>query len=55
MDLKTIKSEYDQEMPQSHSADQPMTPGGRGTEHKQSHDSKKTIKVKQLALSSSPR
>ena len=26
-------SEYGQEMPQSHTADQPMAPGGRDTEH----------------------
>ena len=26
-------SKYDQEIPQSHTADQPMAPGGRATEH----------------------
>ena len=26
-------SEYDQEIPQTHTADQPMTPRGRVTEH----------------------
>ena len=29
----TLKSEYDQALPQSHMQDQPTTPGGRATEH----------------------
>ena len=41
-------NEYDQEIPQSHTADQPTAPLGRATTHKQSHDIRKTIKVKQL-------
>ena len=28
-----LKSEYNQEIPQSHTADQPMTPRGRATEY----------------------
>ena len=31
----TLKSEYDQVMPQSQTADQPMAPQGRDTEHRQ--------------------
>ena len=31
------KSEYEQEMPPSYTADQPYTPRGRHTEHLQSH------------------
>ena len=45
-------SEYDQEIPQSHTADQPTAPWGRATEHIQSQDIQKTIKAKQPALSS---
>ena len=48
-----LKSEYDQEIPQSHTAEQPMTPQGRATE--QSQDTRKTVKVKQQALSSPSR
>ena len=40
-------SEYHQEIPQSHAADQPTASRGRNTEH--SH--RETIKVKQLFLS----
>ena len=40
-----------QKIPQSHTADHPTTPWGRDTEHLQPHDSKKTIKIKQSALS----
>ena len=42
VDIETIdhfKSEYDQEMPQSQTADQPTVPGGRHTEHRQEHKS----------------
>ena len=35
-----IVSEYDQEMPQSQTADHPMTPGGRATQP--SRDTNKT-------------
>ena len=38
-------SDYDLEMPQSHTADQPNEPLGRDTAHEQSHDSKNIIKV----------
>ena len=49
--LKKV-SEYDQEMPQSHTADQPTAPSwGRFTERQQKQDIKKTIKAKQPALS----
>ena len=41
-------------MSQSHPADQPMTLRGRGTERVQSQDIRKTIKVKQSALSPPP-
>ena len=34
-DLGRSKSEYDQEIPQSHNADQPKAPLGRATEHLQ--------------------
>ena len=37
-------SEYDQEMPQSHSADQPTVQLGRDTEYLQSHDTKRQLK-----------
>ena len=46
-------SQYDQDMEQSHTADQQEAPRGRDSEHQQLNDSKKTIKVKQPALSSS--
>ena len=44
----------DQEIPRSHSADQPMVLRGRATEHLQSQDNRKTLKdnVKQPVLSS---
>ena len=41
-------SEYDQEIPQSHTADQPPAPWERATEHRQSQDIRRTIKVRQL-------
>ena len=37
-------SEYDQEMPQSHTADQPTASRGRAAEYQQSHDTRKTFK-----------
>ena len=40
-------SEYAEEMPQSHNADQPKPPWGSRTELQQPHNTKKTIKVKQ--------
>ena len=45
--------EYDQAIQQSHSADQFKAPQGRATENAQSQDIRKTIKVQQLAISSS--
>ena len=45
-------SEYEHEIPQSHTADQPMAPWGRATEHIQSQDIQKTIKAKQPDFSS---
>ena len=45
-------SEFDQEMQQSHIADQPTAPRGRVTEKKQSQDTRKTNKEYQPALSS---
>ena len=48
-------SEYDQEIPKSHTADQPTAPRGRATKHLQQQDTQKTIKAKQQALSSSSR
>ena len=50
-------SEYDQIKPQSHTADQPTAPSRRVTENKQSQsqDNRKTIKIKQPALSSPSR
>ena len=38
-------------MPHSHTADQPMAPLGRDTDHKQPNDTMKAIEVKQPALS----
>ena len=48
-----IVGEYDQEIPQSHTADKPMASLGRATQ--QSRDTRKTNKAKQLALSSPSR
>ena len=45
------KNEYDQEMPQSHTAGQPMVLWGRDIEHLQPHDIKNTIKVIVITLS----
>ena len=44
-------SEYDQEIPQSQTADNPMAPRGRATQP--SRDTRKTNSAKQPALSSS--
>ena len=53
--IETIKyhtknSEYDQEIPQSQTADKPMVPRGKATQ--QSRETKKTNLAKQPALSS---
>ena len=48
-----IVSEYDQEIPQSQTADKPMVPRGRATQ--QSQDTRKTNQAKQPALSSQSR
>ena len=44
------KSEHVQEMPQSHTADQPMAPWGRDTENLQKHDIKETKWSNQLSF-----
>ena len=44
-----IVSEYDQEIPQSLTADKPLAPRGRSTQP--SRDTRKTNQAKQLALS----
>ena len=38
LNSRYLKSKYDQEIPQPHTADQPTAPKGRATEHKQSED-----------------
>ena len=38
--VKEKVNEYNQEVPQSYTADQPMAPAGRDTEYQQSHDIK---------------
>ena len=48
-----IVSEYDQEIPQSQTADNPVAPRGRAAQP--SRDTRKTNKAKQLALSSPSR
>ena len=48
-----IVSEYDQEMPQSQTADNPMAPRGRAAQPSQ--DTSKTNQAKQPALSSPSR
>ena len=48
-------SEYGQEIPQKHSADQPMAPQEKATEHCQSQDIRNTILVKKQAFSSPSR
>ena len=50
--IKTV-SEYDQEIPQSQTADNPMV--SRGTVAQPSQDTRKTNKAKQPALSSPSR
>ena len=45
-----IVSEFDQEIPQSKTADKPMTPRGRATQQPQ--DTRKTNQAKQTAFSS---
>ena len=52
--LKNSKtSEYDQEIPQSQTADKPTAPRGRGTQ--QSRETRKTYQAKQPVLSSPSR
>ena len=55
--IKMIRkvSEYDQDIPQSHTVDQPTTPLGRAREHQQPQHIMKTIKVKQPSLASPSR
>ena len=48
-----IVSEYDQEIPQSQTTDNPMAPRGRAS--KTSRDTRKTNKAKQPAVSSQSR
>ena len=48
--LTKIASEYDQEIPQSQTADKPTIPQGRDTQ--KSRHTRKTNKAKQPALSS---
>ena len=43
---------YDLEKPKSHTADQPTAMRGRNTEYQQSHDIRKTLKVKQSFINS---
>ena len=52
-DYRKIVSEYDQEIPQSQTADKLMAPRGRATQ--QSRDTIKTNQAKQPALSSPSR
>ena len=47
-----LKRAKNQEIPQSDTADQPMAPLGRVTEHRISQDIRKTGEAKQLVLSS---
>ena len=46
-----LRRKYDQEIPESHTAGQPTALWGRDTEHEQSQNIRKTIKVEQRALS----
>ena len=48
-----IVKEYDQEIPQPHTADKPMAPRGRATQQPQ--DARKTNQAKQPAFSSPSR
>ena len=50
INMTKIVSEYDQEIPQSQTADNPSAPRGRATQS--SRDTRKTNKAKQPALSS---
>ena len=43
-------SDYDKEMPQSHTTDQPMVLQGKDTEHRHPHDSMNIFEVKQPDL-----
>ena len=52
LNVRKIVSEYDQEIPQSQTADKPMAPQGNAT---QSRDTIKTNHAKQPALSSPSR
>ena len=52
LNIKKV-SEYDQEIPQSQTADNPVAPRGRATQP--SRDARKTNKAKQPALSSPSR
>ena len=51
--ITKIVSEYDQEIPQSQTADNPVAPRGRAAQP--SRDTRKTNSVKQSALSSPSR
>ena len=53
--LQQKGSEYDHEIPHSHTADQPTALRGSATEHPQQKHIRKTIIAKQLAFSSSSR
>ena len=53
LQIKQIVSEYDQEIPQSQTADNPVAPRGRAAQP--SRDTRKTNKAKQSALSSPSR
>ena len=50
MCLRLRVNEYDKEMPQTHTADQPTKFLGRDAEHQQHLDIKKTVNVKQPTL-----
>ena len=52
-DVSKIVSEYDQEIPQSQTADNPVAPRGRAAQP--SRDTRKTNQAKQPALSSPSR
>ena len=49
-EIVTKASYYNQEISQSHTADQLKAPGGRAMEHSLSQDIKKTVQAKQPAL-----
>ena len=52
-DIVKIVSEYEQEIPQSQTADKPMAPRGRATQH--SRETRKANQAKQPALFSPSR